>query len=110
MSEYHIPAHVREHVDYVTPGIRLRPTRKAGFKKRNAKRADTHGLKPGNTVYHVGKPTHPVDLVKLKSFAPNAADSLPGVNSTTCSTFITTDCVRGTYYSLDHDHFLSDSL
>ncbi len=94
VSEYHIPSYVREHVDYITPGIRLRPAKKRDVTKRNLnqKRA-AFGLAEGKTVYHKSKPINALP----KKFGPNASNDLPGVNSTTCSEFITADCTRGRF-------------
>lgn len=86
-EQYHLPAHIQEHVDYATPGIRLRANNvmKRDAKKRSVdKRAITNvpGLREGphftNNVAYM-----------------NAVNDVPGVNSTSCSNFITADCLRG---------------
>ncbi|KAI1815201.1 subtilisin-like protein [Poronia punctata] len=75
-ESYHIPAKIQEHVDYVTPGIRLRSGSKVGRnKKRNKKRS---ALKD-----------KPVLRTKLSTF--------PRPNSTTCSRYVTADCTRAQY-------------
>ncbi|KAL5089120.1 hypothetical protein Trisim1_005975 [Trichoderma cf. simile WF8] len=88
-EQYHLPAHIQEHVDYATPGIRLRANNvmKRDAKKRSVdKRAVTNvpGLREGphftNNVAYM-----------------NAVNDVPGVNSTSCSSFITADCLRVQY-------------
>ncbi|KAH8897744.1 subtilisin-like protein [Thozetella sp. PMI_491] len=84
VSEYHLPTSIREHVDYITPGIRLRPNKKRDLEALKKKKRDTHGLAPGNT--------------SAKSAAgAQAAAGLPGVNSTSCAKYITADCTRAQY-------------
>ncbi|KAL7941112.1 peptidase S8/S53 domain-containing protein [Trichoderma barbatum] len=84
-EEYHLPAHIQEHVDYATPGIRLRAN---GSVKRDLKNKrelkKVPGLRDGphftNNVAHM-----------------HAVNNIPFVNSTTCSSFITADCIRVQY-------------
>lgn len=75
-EEYHLPAHVQEHVDYVTPGVRLR-----------VKRAEaTRNLgKRGGINNDRVKPF----ITQLKAY--------PNPNSTTCATYVTADCTRAQY-------------
>ncbi|UKZ74649.1 hypothetical protein TrVFT333_002319 [Trichoderma virens FT-333] len=83
-EEYHVPAHIQEHIDYATPGIRLRANNavKRDLSKRETKKVSA--LREGphftNTVAHI-----------------NAVNDVPGVNSTSCSSFITADCIRVQY-------------
>ncbi len=71
-EEYHIPSHVQKHVDYVTPGIRLREKR---AEQVNMKRNVQDQLKM--------KPLR----VQLPQF--------PSPNATTCDQFVTAECTRG---------------
>lgn len=73
-EEYHVPAHVQEHIDYITPGVRLR-TRRAEATQNLAKR--------GN-----------IDRNRVKPFVSNLKNA-PHPNSTTCSIWVTADCTRG---------------
>ncbi|KAH8897407.1 subtilisin-like protein [Thozetella sp. PMI_491] len=91
VSEYHIPVSVREHVDYITPGIRLRGQSSKRAEKK-AKRADRSRLKAGKFVEHMSKQT-PVP----QSVAPAAGKGLTGVTNTTCATYLTYDCVQAQY-------------
>lgn len=70
---YHLPANIRDHVDYVTPGIRLMapPGRIDHIEKRKAtqgrlaeKRSLLHGLRqtPANYQRHAAMPSNPANL------------------------------------------------
>ncbi|TVY25147.1 Tripeptidyl-peptidase sed1 [Lachnellula hyalina] len=67
---YHLPTHIREHIDYVTPGTRLRP--------RNVK---------NKRAANFNKP-QPM-ITKLPGF--------PFPNSSTCDTYVTAECTRVQY-------------
>ncbi|RDW62407.1 hypothetical protein BP6252_11840 [Coleophoma cylindrospora] len=70
---YHVPKHVQPHIDYVTPGTRLR--------SRNIRLEPEGGLK---------KRVHAQPLVtQLPGF--------PHPNSSTCDTYVTADCTRVQY-------------
>lgn len=77
-EEYHLPAHIQEHVDYITPGTRLR-SRNAKISsgdelsKRFSDRLNSGGAKPFIQQLH-GQPT---------------------TNLTTCDKYVTADCTRG---------------
>jgi tripeptidyl-peptidase-1 len=75
-EEYHPPSHIQEHVEYVTPGTRLR--------QRNVKAAGAEGFeKRGDFTV---KPF----ITKLPGFPnPNAGD---------CDIYVTADCTRGKPY------------
>ncbi|KAK8117373.1 uncharacterized protein PG998_005654 [Apiospora kogelbergensis] len=75
-ESYHVPSHVQEHIDYVTPGTRLR-TRSTGGKDSKRKRS----LKDGNIV----RP----QITKLPGF--------PHPNATTCDIYVTAECTRVQY-------------
>lgn len=82
-DEYHVPTHIQEHIDYATPGIRMREN---GALKRKLKkrREQVPGLRDGpiaeNNIAYI-----------------SAANDIPGVNSTSCSSFISADCIRGAW-------------
>ncbi|KAI0854023.1 protease S8 tripeptidyl peptidase I [Daldinia vernicosa] len=118
-DEYHLPKEVREHIDYITPGIKLMGygnTQEAPSKKRREA-----SVRP---VYRFGQPVDEGELAKLKSerskndlatlkrtTGPNVegplrfaspvepADvasgnfTLPGG----CDQYITPDCIRALY-------------
>lgn len=71
-ESYHLPREVQEHVDYVTPGTRLRSRQHAG-KQKKMKRDFNNDVRPF--------------ITQLPGF--------PEPNSTTCSLYVTADCTRG---------------
>ncbi|KAI0166013.1 subtilisin-like protein [Xylariaceae sp. FL1272] len=73
---YHVPAAIQEHVDYITPGTRLR-SRQGSSQKRNMKRDIRFDVNPRPFI------------TKLPAF--------PHPNSTTCSIYVTADCTRAQY-------------
>ncbi|CZT09147.1 related to Tripeptidyl-peptidase sed1 [Rhynchosporium agropyri] len=80
-EEYHLPKHIQEHVDYITPGIRLRQrSAKVGAGDELLKRSDSTlsggGIRPRN----VG------DL-----------PGFPQTNATNCDVYVTADCTRVQY-------------
>ncbi|KAK8091487.1 hypothetical protein PG997_001848 [Apiospora hydei] len=83
-ESYHVPSHVQEHVDYVTPGTRLRKRSAAtrGGKDSSSQRKEKRGgLKNGNVV----RPA----ITQLPVF--------PNPNATTCDLYVTAECTRVQY-------------
>jgi tripeptidyl-peptidase-1 len=84
-DEYHLPGHVQEHVDYVTPGIKLlQGTGKAELKKAKAKRAGGH-LPPSSHVGKFVKHISEEDITSKKARRATAAS---------CNSVFTPDCTR----------------
>lgn len=75
-EKYHVPIHIQEHIDYVTPGTRLRT---GGAKSPSS----IHSKKRAASL--IGRP----DVSLLSGF--------PNPNSTTCSIYVTADCTRGEF-------------
>ncbi|KAJ3559780.1 hypothetical protein NPX13_g9488 [Xylaria arbuscula] len=74
-ESYHVPSEIREHIDYVTPGTRLR-TRAHAAKEKKMKRSNfKDDVRPF--------------ITKLPVF--------PEPNSTTCSIYVTAECTRAQY-------------
>ncbi|KAF4633910.1 hypothetical protein G7Y89_g4204 [Cudoniella acicularis] len=73
-EEYHVPSHIQEHIDYVTPGSRLR--------QRNIKRRDGSIEKRGLNIV---KPL----ITQLPGF--------PHPNSSVCDIYVTAECTRVQY-------------
>lgn len=83
--EYHIPFQVQEHIDYITPGIRLRPD--PGRVRRLKRQADGEKLRKRSVkAMNTG-----LEVIE--------ATGLPPLNSTICDTFVTQECIR-TQYSI----------
>ncbi|EFW98614.1 alkaline serine protease [Grosmannia clavigera kw1407] len=74
-EEYHLPERIREHVDYVTPGVRLRTKREARMQEVQKRSAYDNHPRP--------------DIVKLPGF--------PHPNSSTCSLYVTKECTQNQY-------------
>lgn len=87
-DEYHLPHHIAEHVDYITPGIRLRedPRVVKMMSKRQEKRyaSDLIGYRAHNTG---GKPVPKVWTEPL-------TNGQSPFNSSVCDTYITNVCIR----------------
>lgn len=71
-EEYHVPTHIQEHIDYITPGTRLR--------QRNMRAA------------------HGGELEKRRLRAQPLITKLPGFphpNASVCDIYVTAECTRG---------------
>lgn len=84
-EEYHIPADVQKHIDYITPGIRLRPD--PGLIRRLKRREEAK--------------SHPKRLFKamnngLEAISPDL-NVLPPLNNTMCDSYVTNSCIRAKY-------------
>ncbi|KAI4141846.1 MAG: hypothetical protein LQ340_007523 [Diploschistes diacapsis] len=86
-DEYSLPNHVRRHVDFVSPGIKLAPS--GGSAKRNAKRNEKRGVRQ-NLRKDTGR----------KGSASYSVSPIPNSNTTdlsTCDKIITPECIRALY-------------
>ena len=84
-DEYHVPAHIREHIDYITPGIKMRvDASKARKTKREyqARQLRKRGVSSMNT----GAIPLPIGNARLPT--------LPPLNSSVCNKYVTNQCVR----------------
>ncbi len=70
-ESYHIPGHIQDHTDYVTPGTRLRMAKRSS-RGDLAKRNDRFKVRP--------------QITKLPGF--------PVINATSCNVYVTADCTR----------------
>lgn len=86
-DEYHIPAHITEHVDYITPGIRLRrePGKLAPLRRRGQSEVIT---KRGHVASHTGITAIP-ENIKVSA----SSDDTP-FNSSACATYVSQVCIR----------------
>ncbi|KAE8375728.1 Aorsin [Aspergillus bertholletiae] len=78
-EQYHVPASVQKHIDYVHPGVNLSPS--AGKASTIHRRHSTS--RKTNLPGHGGRPFHKHDL--------------KGLNVTHCDNLITPDCIRALY-------------
>jgi tripeptidyl-peptidase-1 len=83
VSRYHLPTHIQEHVDYLTPGVKLITTsKKAGLKKRTSIPGKSKGVSPlGGVVADWPGPSH----------YPNTS------SLSTCDVLITPACIKALY-------------
>ncbi|GAW10864.1 hypothetical protein ANO14919_001990 [Xylariales sp. No.14919] len=77
-ESYHIPSKIQEHVDYVTPGTRLR-SRQHAAKEKKMKKTKRGSFKDDVRPF----------ITALPAF--------PEPNSTTCSIYVTAECTRAQY-------------
>ncbi|KAM7215665.1 alkaline serine protease [Rhypophila decipiens] len=82
-DEYHIPHRIREHIDYVTPGIRLRaePAKLEKLKRDQQQSAhlDKRDTQPGQVRKGARLPT------------------LPPLNTSVCDLYVSPACIREQY-------------
>lgn len=83
-DEYHVPAHIQEHIDFIKPGLTLLGGGKRSSKNEKKKR----GFRTKE-----GKFSGPVLGKKITSdLSPGSAASLTG-----CDTMITPACIKALY-------------
>jgi tripeptidyl-peptidase-1 len=80
-----VPSHIQEHIDYVTPGTRLR--------QRNIK-ATRYAKRDEVDSKVIAKPL----ITKLPGF--------PNPNSSVCDIYVTRDCTRGTCFQALLEHLI----
>ena len=79
-ASYHVPKHIQEHIDYITPGIRLVALTKRGRSKRG------FGMTSGQNGHGASSPPkwYPGPMQQLN-------------NLSTCDIAITPACIRALY-------------
>ncbi|KAF3768143.1 subtilisin-like protein [Cryphonectria parasitica EP155] len=89
VDEYHLPKDVQEHVDYVTPGIKMRPDPRELKKAKHKRQLEQTPVKRSHksTVFKVDeKPTKLIPNFTIGDLTPE-----------NCDTLVTTDCIRAQY-------------
>ncbi|MCJ1400607.1 hypothetical protein MMC11_003813 [Xylographa trunciseda] len=84
--KYHVPKHVQEHIDYITPGIKLTPVVKRSVK---VKRAASYSTKP------TGRTFRPPGSDDSQWIAPSAVNLPPDLRG--CGLNITPPCIKALY-------------
>ena len=84
-EEYHVPVHVQEHIDYITPGVKL----SAPLRKRVEKR---DRVWPQEMWQHRGPKPHPYPHPPPPPYQPHVPDDLKH-----CAVNITPVCYRALY-------------
>ncbi|KAH8883036.1 alkaline serine protease [Thozetella sp. PMI_491] len=88
-EEYHLPAHIAEHVDYITPGIRLRrdPTEVAKLKRRGQESlVEKRAVVPSNT-----------GIMEIPEAMKQSASGESPFNSSVCDVYVSQVCIRNQY-------------
>jgi tripeptidyl-peptidase-1 len=88
IRRYHIPAKIQEHVDYITPGIRLDGGRWGG--KKELKKRAMGTSKSKRTVRPPHTPPRPLPMT-LESLM----ESIQAAPLARCDSVITPECVTG---------------
>ncbi|MCJ1484230.1 hypothetical protein MMC06_004398 [Schaereria dolodes] len=93
-SEYHVPEHVRPHVDFITPTVhfdaKIKPPKDSdNYKMKRA----THSV--GTSVGLPGSPSLPKPGPVLENFENIIAEILAELSM--CNMYITPDCLRALY-------------
>ncbi|KAK3319647.1 alkaline serine protease [Cercophora scortea] len=83
---YHIPSHIKEHIDYITPGIRLRAD--PGKVRKHKRELEAARLKKRGVV-----PTY----TGLVPISEKKLPGLPQLNSSVCNLYVTPECIRTQY-------------
>ncbi|KAK6088557.1 Pro-kumamolisin [Seiridium cupressi] len=93
VEEYHVPLELRDHIDYITPGVKLRAD--PGKLRTMKRRQEREALKKREV-----RPMY----TNLEFFTDEkgAATGLPPLNSTVCDMYVTADCIR-TQYSIPNN-------
>ncbi|CAK7264273.1 hypothetical protein SEPCBS119000_000904 [Sporothrix epigloea] len=90
VEDYHIPHQVREHIDYVTPGIRLR--RDLGNDQKKQRRQQHENEDRRRSLHSPYMETE-----VLGSFSTDMIMRFPPMNLTNCNLFVTPECIRHLY-------------
>lgn len=100
-NQYHLPKHIQEHVDYVTPGLKgtmmdlRRHRRRSGAGGEAAAAGRKRGLK-SNTKGRLGGKMKPKDPKPVKVSSALAASNTSSLAN--CDEVITPACIRALYH------------
>lgn len=86
-EEYHVPAHIQEHIDYITPGIKMMTTAKRNVKNKN-KVKERRSLK--HPIYH-----GPAVVKNITSVA--AVKAVVAGDLSECALLMTPNCIMAMY-------------
>lgn len=88
-NEYHLPKHIQEHVDYVTPGLKgtMLDLRSSSLRRRSGDKSSTK-VRQGSKIRPQEK--------RFKS-VPDVANAISNSSLADCDEFITPACLRALY-------------
>ncbi|KAH8883530.1 alkaline serine protease [Thozetella sp. PMI_491] len=89
-DQYHIPSHITEHIDYITPGIRLRPRNPepgSNQERSPSSKSSKRRVKASNTGF----------TLLPDSFQRQSSDGDTQYNSSMCDQIVTPVCIRNQY-------------
>ncbi|EFX05394.1 alkaline serine protease [Grosmannia clavigera kw1407] len=90
-EHYHLPHEIRDHVDYITPGIRLRwDSKKAAREQQKKRDLQSIGRRGTSGNYLTPEPIHSADAV-ADAIYPAASGNV------SCALYVTPDCVKAQY-------------
>ncbi|CAK7264283.1 hypothetical protein SEPCBS119000_000909 [Sporothrix epigloea] len=89
-EDYHVPHQVREHIDYVTPGIRLR--RDLGNDRKLQRRQQLDNENRRRSVHATNKKKESLGVSSLENIAGYGP-----MNLTNCDWYATPECIRYNY-------------
>ncbi|KAJ5164123.1 uncharacterized protein N7500_005953 [Penicillium coprophilum] len=90
VEQYHVPLHLGEHIDYITPGIKLRagPGKVNSMKRREAEDAEISRKRGVRAMY---------DADGIFNTRDSATVGLPLLNMSVCDAYVTIECIRAQY-------------
>ena len=97
-TRYHVPKHVQEHIDYITPGIKLTPVVKRSVKVERRSSYYTKG------VQYTDSPPEGVSVHALPQAAIRLPPDLRG-----CGVNMTPPCIKALYKIPDAKHASPDN-
>lgn len=84
-DQYHVPAHVQQHIDYITPGLKLMAGTGSSSHSNKVKRAFRHGSDKGFAPIGGVPITSPIATLLSKDQTLN------------CDKYVTPACIAGMY-------------
>ncbi|KAK4547340.1 hypothetical protein LTR36_000996 [Oleoguttula mirabilis] len=101
-EQYHIPKHIQEHIDYITPGVKLLAPGGEGpntAKRSLAKRHSQSGSRAHSAAQQEKELSHAGSLDRLRGHSPKTQSVAvnAATNLSTCDVTITPACVAALY-------------
>lgn len=93
VDQYHVPLELRDHIDYITPGVKLRanPDKLKATKRRHDREELLKREEEQEMLRKRGIIPAVTNLVKVSATGP------PPLNASGCDLYVTADCIRSQY-------------